>query len=84
MTWPPADPQARFATYKPPTKFFHLAVTPATAECGAEGGILMREVKHVLRETSALYYATNLDGAFFLDELADGVEQCWRELLLPR
>ena len=44
----------------------------------------MREVKHVLRETSALYYATNLDGAFFLDELADGVEQCWRELLLPR
>ena len=43
----------------------------------------MREVKHVLRETSALYYATNLDGTFFLDELADGVEQCWRELL-PR
>ena len=66
----------------------HLGLRVKSVELGYELGRAharverLREVKHVLRETSALYYATNLDGTFFLDELADSVEQCWRELLL--
>jgi hypothetical protein len=40
----------------------------------------MRKIQHMLRQAGSLDDTPNLDGALFLDELADGVQQVRREL----
>lgn len=40
----------------------------------------MRQVQDWLRQVRALDYTADLDGAFFLDELADGEEEVGGEL----
>jgi|SRR5690242_6126007 len=59
-----------------------LAVAAGAAEGSAQGGVLVGEVEDVLGEGGALYDAADFDGAFFLDEFADCVEEgggelCW-------
>lgn len=57
-----------------------LAVTAAASECCTQRGVLVREIKDVLRQACGLDDAPDLDGSFFLDELTDGQQEVRREL----
>lgn len=58
-----------------------LAVAAGAAKGSAQGGVLVGEVEDVLGEGGALYDAAYFDGAFFLDEFADCVEEGGGELV---
>ena len=81
-TFPPhiTTPHLPPSSHIPPVHPQPLAIAPAAPERRAQGGILVGEIQDVLGETGALDDAPDFDGAFFLDEFADGVEEVGGEL----
>lgn len=57
-----------------------LSLRSIALERSTEGRILVREVQDVLRQARSLDDTADLDRAFVLDKLADGVQKIRREL----
>lgn len=60
-----------------------LAIGPAAPECRAQSRIVVRKIKHILRQARGLNDAPHLDGALVLDQSPNCVEQLRRKLAVP-
>jgi hypothetical protein len=69
---------------KPSSCYAMLAITAIRPERSAELDVAMCEIQHRLGQTGCLHDAADFDGAFALDQFADGVEEGWGELLYIR
>jgi hypothetical protein len=58
----------------------HSSLCPTAMESSTKSSILVRQVQNMLRQTRTLNDTPNLNCALFLNELANRIQQRWREL----